>query len=243
MAAAILNYGLQWLLRYAAARELGAARHDGGYELLLTTPLLPSDIVWGELEALRVQFRPILRFVLGLEGAWMLLGLTARSWTPSALLTWLIIWCWLLDWVWHLDRRWRAVLMIMWASVNCGHPGRALWRAHGLGPILGMNLWLWLWIGFNWNKILAKSAAFPTGSVVEVGLVMMVTLVIFLVRERQPHDANHWESRLVAELREIVREPVPDPDSRRFKQWNYRERFPWGWGVWRHQLHERLARR
>jgi hypothetical protein len=49
-------------------------------------------------------------------------------------------------------------------------------------------------------------------------------------------------TRLVAEFREIVREPVPDPQDPRFKQWNVRERFPWGWELVQQQLHERLAR-
>jgi len=50
------------------------------------------------------------------------------------------------------------------------------------------------------------------------------------------------QTRLVREFREIVREPLPDPSDPRFKRWNVRERFPWGWGLVQQQLHERLAR-
>lgn len=48
---------------------------------------------------------------------------------------------------------------------------------------------------------------------------------------------------LFREFREIVREPLPDPSDPRFKKWDVRERFPWGWEMVQHQLHERLARR
>jgi hypothetical protein len=48
---------------------------------------------------------------------------------------------------------------------------------------------------------------------------------------------------LISEFREIVREPLPDPNDPRFKQWDVRERFPWGWKYVQQQLHERLARK
>ena len=55
--------------------------------------------------------------------------------------------------------------------------------------------------------------------------------------------SDSHELRLVLEFREIVREPVPDPNDPRFKNWNVRERFPWGWQIVQQQLHERVARR
>jgi hypothetical protein len=59
ISAAVLNLALRWIIRYSAAVNLGRGRRDGSYELLLTTPLRPSDIVWGELEALKWKFRPV----------------------------------------------------------------------------------------------------------------------------------------------------------------------------------------
>jgi hypothetical protein len=50
------------------------------------------------------------------------------------------------------------------------------------------------------------------------------------------------ELRLVREFREIVREPLPEPADPRFKEWNVRERFPWGMQLVQQQLHERLVR-
>ena len=35
------------------------------------------------------------------------------------------------------------------------------------------------------------------------------------------------EARLINEFREIVREPLPDPNDPRFKKWNVHDRFPW----------------
>src|SRR5437667_4445576 len=57
--ATLLNLTLRWIIYHTAAVGLGAARHDGSYELLLTTPLQPSDIVSGQLEALRDQFQSV----------------------------------------------------------------------------------------------------------------------------------------------------------------------------------------
>src|ERR1043166_3985439 len=45
--AILLNSVVSWLGRYSAAKAVGEARRDGAYELLLTTPLSPYDIVWG----------------------------------------------------------------------------------------------------------------------------------------------------------------------------------------------------
>jgi hypothetical protein len=51
------------------------------------------------------------------------------------------------------------------------------------------------------------------------------------------------ERRLIAEFREIVREPLPERNDPRFKKWDVRERFPQNWGVVQEQLHERFARK
>jgi hypothetical protein len=91
---------------------------------------------------------------------------------------------------------------------------------------------------------------FPTGSNVElivVSLIALMLLVFWLSRRlafRSPSvrelkwdplgkawvgaDTFISKSRLVREFREIVREPLPDPNDPRFKKWNMRERFPWG---------------
>ena len=263
--ATLLNSVVAWLARYASAQVLGQARRDGTYELLLTTPLNPSDVVWGTLEALRWHFRALARFVLVLNALMMLGGLMVRQWNGRALLVYFIIWLALLGWAWDLGRRWARVLPVMWASLNCGRPIHAVWRTSGL------NSWSWIWIVWNVHNLGRGFQRFPTGSGIEVVLVSLFAFVWWLSWLGQRSSARaarfrdlKWDSRtgvwltkssssagavslcearLIAEFREIVREPLPDPSDPRFKKWNVRERFPWGWEFIQQQLHERLARR
>jgi len=242
--ATLLNLAVGWMICQAAASSIGEPRRDGSYELLLTTPLQPSDIVWGQLEALRWRFQPLLRAVLGLEVVMLLAGLIMRGWNGPALAVYFIIWSLLLYWTWSLGRNWRRVLQVMWISLNCGRPAHAVWRSSGL------NSWSWVWILVNLNSArrgFSGFSAFPTGSLVEVALMAGVALILLLVllvkRSGFRAEANRWEWRLAREFREIVREPLPDPTDPRFKKWDVRERFPWGWELAQQQLHERLSRR
>ncbi len=96
---------------------------------------------------------------------------------------------------------------------------------------------------FNFRSGLRGFQSFPSGSLVEIIAVSCGTIVllIFIIQSKRASDSH--ELRLVSEFREIVREPVPDPNDPRFKNWNVRERFPWGWQIVQQQLHERVARR
>jgi ABC-type transport system involved in multi-copper enzyme maturation permease subunit len=242
--ATLLNSVLAWLTRHAAARQLGQPRRDGAYELLLTTPLNPGDIVWGALEALRWNFRPLTNLVLLLNVLMMLGGLLTRRWNEIALLEYFVIWLCLLTWSWRLIRRLSRVLPVMWASLNCGRPAQAVWRTSGV------NSWSWIWILFNLQNLgrgFRGFGAFPTGSLGETLFVILFAFVWMISslmrRPKSEIVAGICESRLIAEFREIVREPLPDPSDPRFKKWNAQERFPWGWEMVQQQLHERLARR
>ena len=245
LTATLLNLALRWLIHYTAARSLGEARRDGSYELLLTTPLKPSDIVWGQFEALGWHFRLVTRTVLGLEIAMLLGGLAVRSWTGSALFVYGVVWMILLLWALGQTRDWQATSFALWVSLNCGRPAHAVWRTTGL------NSWSWIWILFNLQFLFSKLPTFPTGSTFEVVFASIIgglILVAFLGKRvlnmgKATHVAKHWERRLVSEFREIVREPLPDPQDPRFKKWDGRERFPWGWALVQEQLHERLVRR
>lgn len=237
--ATLLNSVLAWLTRYAAAQALGQARRDGAYELLLTTPLNPSDIVWGTLEAVRWHFRGLVRFVFLLNALMLLGGLLTRAWNQTALTEYFVIWACLLTWSRRLVRRLSRVLPVMWASLNCGRPAQAVWRTSGL------NSWSWIWIVFNLQILGRGLRGFPTGSILETVFVMFIAMVwiIVSVSKSTVSVASICEMRLISEFREIVREPLPDPSDPRFKKWNVRERFPWGWEFVQQQLHERLARR
>jgi ABC-type transport system involved in multi-copper enzyme maturation permease subunit len=245
LTATLLNLALRWLIYYTAARSLGEARRDGTYELLLTTPLSPSDIVSGQFEALGLHFRRVMRAVLGLEIAMMLAGLAVRNWTGSALFVYGVVWMVLLLWAVDQTRDWQATSLVLWVSLNCGRPAHSVWRTTGL------KSWSWVWVLINLQFLSSKLPTFPTGSTFEVvfasivgGLLLLVFLGKWMMNMgKATHAAKKWEQRLVSEFREIAREPLPDPHDPRFKKWDGRERFPWGWGVVQEQLHERLVRR
>jgi hypothetical protein len=240
LTAILLHLALAWIIRYTAAQTMAAPRQDGTYELLLTTPLQPSDIVWGELEALRRQFQPVAAFLLGLDLILMMAGLLVRGWNERAVFVYFVVWALLLATTWRLGRgSWRSFLVPMWASLNCGRPAHAVWRTSGF------NSWVWLLLGYSLLQTFSKFRRFPTGSAGELFFVIFAVFMFLLVRATKDPllNAAHWEQRLVSEFREIVREPLPDPHDPRFKKWDWRERFPWGWGMLQQQLHERVARR
>ena len=131
LTALVLNIVLAWLGRYTAARALGEPRRDGSYELLLTTPLLPVDIVWGTFEALRHLFRPLANFVLLLSVLMMIAGLLSRPWAIPALAVYFCVWLIFLSWTWSLGHRWTRAVPVMWASLNCKRPALTLWHTSG----------------------------------------------------------------------------------------------------------------
>lgn len=255
LTAALLNFVLHWIIRYTAAEGLGNGRRDGSYELLLTTPLNPSEIVQGELEALRWHFGGVTQAALGMNAGLMLAGLAARSWTPRALFVYGAIWSGMLTWAWVQARNWRAALPAMWAGLNCGRPAQAIWRVAGLNSrwrwfTILFNLGFWSWTLFVSGIFSSALSRFPSGSSYEIQVALTVAFfaVCVVVAEGIMHRSKSVKDgvvghtlgnpmqkqcgrRLVAEFREIVREPVPDPDDPRFKKWHCRERFPWGWEI------------
>jgi ABC-type transport system involved in multi-copper enzyme maturation permease subunit len=257
LTAALLNVAQDLLTRHAAAKEIGQARRDGAYELLLTTPLTPSDIAHGTLDAVRWRFRGMADFILALNVVMMLWGLALRGWNTGALFVYFSFWLILLTWSWCLGHRWARLLPVMWASLNCGRPAYAVWRATGAAP--SGNWWYWIWF-YNvcfWLQAAGRGYhRFPTGSggelviawcVVIVWLVWFVSSLFVKHRERPAFEwdsrAKEWiggrasksrgrervcESRLFREFRDVAREPLPEANDPRFKKWDARERFPWG---------------
>jgi hypothetical protein len=230
LTAFILLESLLWITRQTAAKLLGDARHDGSYELLLTTPLEPGEIVSGGLDTLRCHFQTVGQCVLVLNTLMMLAGLALRPWQPRALFVYSVIWAWLLFASWYLAWDWRGCLTVMWAGLNSGRPALAAWRATGL-----RSYWWLIACNLSTLKIIFSSA-FPTGSVGEVmfaSTAAVLLVLALLIRFHTPANSfrAQRERRLRSEFRDIVREPVPDPDDRRFKKWDHSERFPWGSAV------------
>jgi hypothetical protein len=222
LTAMLLNLALRWIIQYAAAAGLAMGRHEGGYELLLTTPLDPDRIVSGQLRALRRHFLAPGLLILGFETILMLAGLFVRPWKTSALVVYFGIWAWLLFWTWLQTMAPRGALLSMWGGLNTGRPATAAWAAFGL------KSWGWLWFFYSFRYALSGLRSFPSGSVGEIIMVILGSLFVLptLLHSRQSNE--FLRQRLVSEFRDIVREPLPDPHDPRFKHWKIRERFPWG---------------
>jgi hypothetical protein len=242
--ATLLNSVLTWLQKHAAAREFGLARRDGAFETLLTTPLTPLEIVHGTLAAIRLQFRRSANLVLALNVFLLAGALVTRDWTGRTLSVFAIVSSVLLGWSWLLRYDTSGLVPVMWAGVNCGRPALAVWKASGF------NTWSWVWILFNAQSLGRGLRGFPSGSTQELMIVSAVAMVLFAVwvskviwnRTHQLKEmkwnpkkkqwleglAGPLQLRLIKEFREIVQEPVPDPKDPRFKQWDVKERFPWG---------------
>jgi len=222
--AAFLNLLLRCASHYKAAANLGRPRRDGRYELLLTTPLYPGDIVRGQLEALRVQFWPATTTVLLLDLAMMIGPLIwpIREWGSLSLLLYCFVWGCILFLTWEQNRSQRGVLLSMWISLNSARPLFAVCRAFGFDSGASL-IWLVLLVPALEDRWFQQ---FPTGSVSEMAVVTLAFWIFGISRARFRENAFHLERRLIDEFRDIVREPVPDPNDPRFKQWNVSERFP-----------------
>ena len=207
LTATLFNLALRWIIQYTAARSLGEARRDGSYELLLTTPLDPSDIVSGQFEALRWHFRLVTRTVLVLEFAMMLAGLAGRPWTGSSLYVYGAIWTVLLSWAWSQSWQWWETSLVLWVSLNCARPAYAVWRATGL------TWWCWLWIPANLQLLFAKLPTFPTGSQGEVWFVSFILVMVVVPLSLRALFAKKTRDRLgelgLAEPGTAVDLPVP----------------------------------
>lgn len=81
-----------------------------------------------------------------------------------------------------------------------------------------------------------------------IPLFLIFAIVLVAVRnlnrgnQNNKDRADDWEGRLINEFRGIVREPIPDPLDPRYKSYNLRERFPWGWEATEERIRDRLAR-
>lgn len=206
---------------HAAAQHLATHRRDGVFEVLFTTPLQPAQIVEGEIEGLATQFRPLRRTLYAVFMVMILGGLFTRAWTLSALFTYFVIWGFLILWV-LTDRRWQLPT-IMWVALNSGRSTFAMTRSRGMN-------WAWAVHVFNLNNVIkalgTRQLAFPTGSNVELAFVLIGGLfftVIIATRRRSPAEL---QDRLIAEMRDIVQQPVPSPKDPRFKNWNFKGTLP-----------------
>jgi hypothetical protein len=84
--ATLVNLEVGTVILFAASKRIGEDRRSGALEVLLVTPIEPFEIIDGQLEAIRRQFRPICWF---LAVSWAMLaavGIGVRQWNTRALI-------------------------------------------------------------------------------------------------------------------------------------------------------------
>lgn len=227
----------RWLIFYTAAVAMAKGRLEGSYDLLLTTPIKPGEIVWGQIEALKEQFSAATGACVWLQCLLAVAGLTLRSWTAATLTVYLCTWALLIFWAHVQTSRFRHAIPAMWAGLNGVRPAHAAWKT------LGVNVWAGVWFVVCFRSVWPSLARFPSGSLVEVLVILSCALLLFAFAARPRAEADTVELRLVDEFREIIQEPIPEPTDPRFKSWDPRDRFPWGAVIAQQQRQERIMRR
>lgn len=239
----MLNICLGTIQSYATGSRFGNARRDGSLELLLTTPLSPRELVEGHQQAQRERFREVVAFVFTLQLVMALGGVFLRPWTTTALLNYALIWSVLLCLTWGIGRD-RSAGAVGWMALNSAQASRGVW-----GRQSKWVAWYWIYIIFmnvkNLRSVNSNEITFPTGSVAETVITVLLVFMFWLIRSITRAEPDRARERLVQEFRDIVREPIPDPDDPRFKKWKepHKTRFPWGPAGFQDQVIERNARR
>ncbi len=197
-------------------------RRDGPIELLLTTPMLPRDIVAALVEAGAHQLRRPRQAALASFLAMMILGFFVRTWNGAALASYLIAWailCWLI-----MARPRKTLISIIWVALISGRAGFALYRTHawGYGMLIGMS--------YNLYKMAAgfgnAAAQFPKGTAIEIVFVAFAALAV-LVCAHLAREPSELLNSLHAQMRAIAEKPVPDADDPRFRKWtDIKQPFP-----------------
>jgi hypothetical protein len=222
--AAILLAGCDLLIAHAAARRMTADRQDGALELLLTTPLRPEEMLAGQKAALREQCAPVKRSLLGLLALMVLAGFLAHDLTIQGMVSYLAVWC--VFFLWCCRSAGRSAPRAMWVAANCGRPLYGIFRSGGALNQAGRIYWLFI-VG-NWVGALGKGArSFPSGSTTEMIVVVAVVVWVLVFMFAVRNSPNAMVEPLIAQLRSIAQEPLPELNDPRFKAWkDIRTRFP-----------------
>ena len=203
---------VSWFEIFAAGRILAESRRDGRLELLLTTPLDPEVIVAGQFASLKAQFDPMRKTILGLFVAMALGGYLARSMNIQATIAYFLIWGGL---VWFsFGYREKPLVTAMWVGVITGQPAYRLTHSK--------SWWVFLCNGYNIWRLVSNigpgTVSFPSGSLAETFLVILVTIFVIavvMVDAINPSIRN----QLIRDFRSLAQTPVPARNDPRFKQW------------------------
>lgn len=244
LTALALNGGILMVAQHATAAGMAEGRHTGNWELVLTTPLPPKQIVSAVEAAPRLRFRRLSQAAFVFLGLVAGTALASREWSPTALLNFGLIAFTLLVWTWHAGRA-HWVPTTAWVALNSGRTWMALTGGGNYKVLIGYLIFTSM---VNVRSCAARrmdEPSFPTGSVAETCLVVFLFIIFWLIVMAYRNEHKEIRDKLITEFREIVREPVPAPDDPRFEQWREpgKTRFPWGPERFADQIADRMARR
>jgi hypothetical protein len=213
-AAIALIAALHRLANHASSRRIARERADGSLELLLASPLSAGQILAGQLDATREQFRTIRQALVAALLLMMIGGVFTRSWTPKAAVTYVIVWLLLVCWA-RRDPS-ASATMQFWFALNTGRTSRvALRLREAVGPFI--------WVVFYAKDILAHGISalpqFPTGSVPEVVFTVFTGVILLVVYCAYDGDSADFKARVISSMREIARQPAPDANDPRLEKW------------------------
>jgi ABC-type Na+ efflux pump permease subunit len=212
LTALLLVLGTSLTAAYTGARQMARERQQGTLELLLTTPLQPAEIVHGQVAAVRAQFRSVRWTVAALCVLMMAGGFLTRGWTERAVISYLLIWGFFLGWCFYQARE--TVPRAMWMALNTGRPTSAVFR--------NQQGWWWFSMLFNGRNLwggLVHARNFPSGSRVELTVVICISVFLALLAIAFEYVDPDIERSLIKDMRVIAREPIPDRNDPRLKKW------------------------
>lgn len=201
---------------------VGRLRRDGAFEELVVTPLHAAEIVDGFLNGYAGMFHPVRRWTLALAGAVFCGGLTARTWSLGALVSYAVLGGLLIASI-RFSRAnenfaaFRLALLTGSTALSYAKVGGLNW-----GLLAGQSFNLFRL--FNYLRGMGSLPEFPSGSTLEVALVLLGGLVVGLMAVGMRHPEGRHLA--VDELRRLVSEPLARRRDPRFVRWKAREATP-----------------
>lgn len=218
--ALVLVSVLRWLCVHATAGQFGEERRSGRFELLLTTPLTPEQIIDGYGAAMHSRFDPLRKTVFALCVVMMLGGFFLRPWNFSAVFCYILIWIVILVCCLHTTA---PSTSAAWIALNTGRTAFAVMKSNGGG-------WHYLWVLYNIRNLrdlFGRSASgFPTGSTGEtvgISFLFVVSAILYFSTRQVPSAIR---KTFITHMRQVAQYPIPDPHDPRLKKWDWKEPLP-----------------
>ena len=215
----VLHQGLNWIIAYAAGKQLAEERQNGGFEILLTTPVNVRQMLEEQRKSVAVRFRGIWGWIWLLDLVFMCSPFTEGSWDASGVTGYVLAWGALL-FMWFGMQTDTAVRG-MWISTWTGRPAYAALQA------MKPNFWVLFWIFMLWSGPMGRH---PQDHPVYLGICSFFLLFVGLGMFK---NKGELMDKLAKELRFIACAPIPARGDKRFKSWNSKRIYPPGrWGYW-----------